>query len=268
MDVPGFALITGAASGMGRATAHVFARDGCSGIALLDLNSDALQTVKAEVEKLATASNFKAVTHILDVTDDKAVDGVVLHVKETFGRIDYVVNAAGIAFKHEGGAAYAETKDWKRVLEVNLDGTFYVLRAAARIMLQQDRLKSAIDGRELQRGSIVNFASIAGLTGIGLSTAYTASKHAVIGLTRTASEDYARQGLRINAVCPGYVDTPMTRGTAEILKAFVDRTENWTPMGRAAQPEELANAVVFLSSGRASYMTGSAMVVDGGYTER
>ena len=268
MDVLGFALITGAASGMGRATAHIFARDGCAGIALLDLNDSALQKVKAEVESLATATSFKAVTHVLDVTDEKAVDSVVDNVKQTFGRIDYVVNAAGIAFKHEGGAAFAETKDWKRVLEVNLDGTFYVLRASSKIMLQQDRLKSNIDGRELQRGSIVNFASIAGLTGIGMSTAYTASKHAVIGLTRTASEDYAGQGLRINAVCPGYVDTPMTRGSAEILKAFEDRTKNWTPIGRAAQPEELANAVVFLSSGRASYMTGSAMVVDGGYTER
>ena len=203
MDVPGFALITGAASGMGRVTAQKFAQDGAAGVALLDLNAEVLETVKSEVEPLSKTKGFKVVTHALDVSDEAAVDKAVNSVAETFGRIDYVVNAAGIAFKHEGGGAYAETKDWKRVLEINLDGTFYILRAAARIMLKQDPIKSSIDGRDLQRGSIVNFASVAGLTGIAQSTAYVCSKHAVIGLTKTCSEDYAKQGLRINAVCPG-----------------------------------------------------------------
>ena len=268
MDVSGYALITGGASGMGRACAKAFARDGAAGVALLDLNAEALESVKKEVESLAQTKDFKVVTHVLDVSNETKVDEVVQSVAQTFGRIDYVVNAAGIAFKHEGGGAYAQTKDWKRVLEVNLDGTFFVLRATAKIMLKQDPIKSMIDGRELQRGSIVNFASVAGLTGIGMSTAYCASKHAVIGLTRTTSEDYARQGLRINALCPGYINTPMTRSTPEIAKALEERTKVWTPMGRAGRPEELADAVIFLSGGRSSFVTGSAMVVDGGYTER
>ena len=268
MDVSGYALITGGASGMGRACAKAFARDGAAGVALLDLNAEALESVKKEAESLAQTKDFKVVTHVLDVSDETKVDDVVQSVAQTFGRIDYVVNAAGIAFKHEGGGAYAQTKDWKRVLEVNLDGTFFVLRATAKIMLKQDPIKSMIDGRELQRGYIVNFASVAGLTGIGMSTAYCASKHAVIGLTRTTSEDYARQGLRINALCPGYINTPMTRSTPEIAKALEERTKVWTPMGRAGRPEELADAVIFLSGGRSSFVTGSAMVVDGGYTER
>ena len=268
MDVSGYALITGAASGMGAACAKCFARDGAAGVALLDQNAGPLETVKKEIESISKTQGFKVVTHQVDVSNDADVDKVVEQVARSFGRIDYVVNAAGIAFKHEGGAAFAETKDWKSVLDVNLDGTFFVLRAAAKIMLKQDPIKSVIDGRELLRGSIVIFASVAGLTGIGTSTAYTASKHAVVGLTRTASEDYAKKGLRINAVCPGYIDTPMTRSTPEIAAAMKERTEVWTPMGRAGRPEELADAVLFLSGGRSSFVTGSAMVVDGGYTQR
>lgn len=253
---------------MGRECAKKFAQDGAAGVALLDLQSDKLEAVAKEVQPLAVKKDFQIATYVVDVSDENAVNKVVAEVAQKFGRLDYAVNAAGIAFKHEGGGAYAETKDYKRVLEINLDGTFYVMRAAAQIMLKQDPIKSTIDGRELQRGSIVNFASVAGLTGIGMSTAYCASKHAVIGLARTMSEDYARQGLRFNCVCPGYIDTPMTRQNPTIEKSLEDRSKNWTPMGRAGQPGELADAVIFLCGGRSSFITGSAMVVDGGYTER
>ncbi len=160
---------------MGRETAKKFAQDGAAGVALLDLNAEALEKVKSEVQPLSQNKDFKIVTHALDVSNEDEVNKVVSSVKEAFGRIDYVVNSAGIAFKHEGGGAFAETKDYRKVLAVNLDGTFFVMRAAAKIMLEQSPLKSTIDGRELQRGSIVNFASVAGLTGIGLSTAYCVS---------------------------------------------------------------------------------------------
>lgn len=268
MDVPGFALITGAASGMGRECAKIFARDGASGVALLDLNASALEGAKAEVESISKKEGFKTATYSLDVSNEEEVDKAINTVHQMFGRIDYVVNAAGVAFKHQGGAAFAVTKDWKRVLDINLDGTFFVLRAAAKIMLDQEPIKSTIDGRDLQRGSIVNFASVAGLTGISLSTAYTCSKHAVIGLTKTTSEDYAGKGLRINAVCPGYMNTPMTRSTPEIARVFEEKVRNWTPMGRAGKPEEVADAVIWLCGGRSSFVTGTAVVVDGGYMER
>ena len=147
-------------------------------------------------------------THAVDVSDEEAITEAVDKTHESFGRLDYVVNAAGIAFKHKGGAAFAETKDYRRILAINLDGTFFVMREALKFMLKQEPIESAIDGRPLQRGSIVNFASVAGLTGINESTAYCASKHAVIGLTRQSSEDHAGQGIRVNAVCPGYIDTP------------------------------------------------------------
>jgi NAD(P)-dependent dehydrogenase (short-subunit alcohol dehydrogenase family) len=269
MDVPGIALITGAASGIGRACAKTFVRDGASGIALLDLNPEALASIKAEIEEQFKGSRpCRIETYTINITDEHRVNQVIQEVATTFNRLDYVVNAAGIAMKHAGGAAFCETSDWNRILDVNLSGTFFVLRAAARSMLDQEPIRSEIDGRPLQRGSIVNFSSIQGVVGIALSTAYTASKHAVIGLTRTASEDYAKDGLRINAICPGYTETPLTTGSPEILAAMTEKVENAVPMVRMGRPEEIADGVVYLSGGRASFVTGTALFVDGGYTQR
>lgn len=257
MDVPGFALITGAASGIGRATAKTFVRDGAAGVALLDLNEAALQTVKGEIEAEHGKRGGQpcvVITHAVNVVDEEQVNSVVNQVATQFGRLDYVVNAAGIAFKHVGGAAFAETKDWQRVMDVNLNGTFFVLRAAAQIMLKQDPILSSIDGRPLQRGSIVNFSSIQGLVGIGLSTSYSCAKHAIIGLTKSASEDYAAQGLRINSICPGYTETPMTTKNPLVLEAMVQRVATAVPMGRMGQPQEIADGVVWLCGGRSSFV--------------
>ncbi|ETN40508.1 uncharacterized protein HMPREF1541_04785 [Cyphellophora europaea CBS 101466] len=282
MDVPGVALITGAASGIGAACAHTFARDGCSGLALLDVNGPALENLKAEI--LAARSSrdqqlqhppasadkppFRIETYMCDVTSEADVAETLTQAAETFTRLDYVVSAAGIAKKHAGGAAHATLPDWQRVLDVNLTGTFLVLRTAAQIMLTQAPLRSSIDGRELQRGVIVNFSSILGAVGVPLSTAYTASKHGVLGLTRTASEDLAAQGVRINAVCPGYTETPMTMGDAVVKEAMDERVRTMVPMGRMGRPQEIADGVVYLAGGRSSFVCGSALFVDGGYTQR
>ena len=271
MDVPGFALITGAASGIGKACAATFASDGAAGVALLDINHDALMASKAEIEEQQCKRGGKPcrfIVRTLDVTKEDDVDRVVKEVAQEFGRLDYVVNAAGIAIKHEGGAAFAPTKDWQLVLDVNLNGTFFVLRAAAKIMLKQDPILSSIDGRQLQRGSIVNFSSILGVVGVPLSTAYVASKHGVLGLTRTASEDYAKDGLRINAICPGYTETPMVMGSPLILQAMEERVGTAVPMRRMARPQEIADGVVYLSGGRSSFVTGTGLAVDGGFTQR
>ncbi|KAJ6131311.1 hypothetical protein N7523_001771 [Penicillium sp. IBT 18751x] len=272
MDISGIALITGAASGIGRACALGFVRDGASGIALLDICQTALEQVTTEIQELQRARGHTKPCRVeiypTNVADENRVNEVVENVARTFGRLDYVVNAAGIAMKHIGGAAFAETTDWQRILDVNLNGTFYVLRAAARIMLSQEPIRSVIDGRPLQRGSIVNISSIQGLVGITLSTAYTTSKHAVIGLTRTASEDYASKGLRINAICPGYTETPLTTKSPEILKAMMERVSTAVPMERMGQPEEIADGVLYLSGGRSSFVTGTALSVDGGYVSR
>ncbi|KAM0354882.1 hypothetical protein ACHAPU_000718 [Fusarium lateritium] len=270
MDVPGFALITGGASGIGRACAKAFARDGAAGVALIDLNLEALQAVKSEIEQeqLSPNKDFQIQVYPSDVTDEYRINQIVEEVAQTFGRIDYVVNAAGIAMKHQGGVAFAHTADWNRVVNINLNGTFFVLRAAAKVMLKQEPICSSINGRALQRGSIINFSSIQGVVGIPLSTSYTAAKHAIIGLTRSASEDYAKDGLRINAICPGYTETPMTTKNPEVLKAMQERITTAVPMHRMGQPEEIADGVLYLAGGRSSFVTGSALVVDGGYTQR
>ncbi|KAF4554510.1 Enoyl-(Acyl carrier protein) reductase-like protein 6 [Elsinoe fawcettii] len=264
MDVPGFALITGAASGIGAASALSFAKEGAAGVALFDLNRKTLDLVADNIRSIS--STTKVHVEVVDVSDEASVDAAVERVRDTFGRIDYVVNSAGIVYKHPKGAAFAETTHWKRVIDVNLNGLFYVLRATARIMLEQEPIKSSIDGRALQRGSIVNVASIMGVVGVAKSTGYTAAKHAVVGLTRTASEDHAAQGLRINVVCPGYIDTPFTNATEELQKLMQKKATEDVPMRRTGRPEEIADAVMFLSGGRSSFVTGSVLIVDGGYT--
>ena len=271
MDIPGFALVTGAASGIGRACAKTFIRDGAAGVALLDLNEEALHLVKAEIEAEVSQRGGRPIqleVYPVNVTDEVRVDEVVKSAAAKFGRLDYVVNAAGIAFKHKGGAAFAETKDWQRVIDVNLNGTFFVLRAAAQIMLKQEPILSIIDGRPIQRGSIVNFSSIQGLVGVPLSTSYAVAKHAIMGLTKSASEDYAKLGLRINAVCPGYCETPMTTRDPAVLEVMMQKVASEVPMGRMGQPQEIADSVVWLCGGRASFVTGTGLSVDGGYIQR
>ncbi|KAK5079427.1 hypothetical protein LTR51_001624 [Lithohypha guttulata] len=270
MDVPGFALITGAASGIGKACALTFARDGAAGIALFDLNEEALAAVEQEIDEQQTkiGRSCQVLTLTVNVAAEEEVEKAVLAVAEQFGRLDYVVNAAGIAIKHQGGTAFADTAAWQKTLDINLTGTFFVLRATAKIMLKQEPILSSIDGRPLQRGSIINCSSIQGVVGVPLSAAYTASKHAVIGLTRTASEDYAKDGLRINAICPGYTETPMTTKSPLILQAMVERVATAVPMQRMGQPHEIADGVVYLAGGRSSFVTGTALSVDGGYTQR
>ncbi|KAL2829362.1 NAD(P)-binding protein [Aspergillus pseudoustus] len=269
MDVSGFALITGAASGIGRACALGFAREGAAGLALFDLNLDGLSSLKGEIETLLTdkSSHCQIELRSINIADEVQVNATVSEITQTFGRLDYVVNAAGIAMKHPGGAAFVETTDWKRIMDINLMGSFFVLRAAARVMLNQDPITSSIDGRMVQRGSIVNFGSIQGVVGIAASTAYAVSKHGILGLTRTASEDYAKDGIRINAICPGYTLTPLT-SQPEVLKVMEEKVASSVPMGRMGTANEIADGVLYLAGGRSSFVTGTTLMVDGGYTQR
>jgi NAD(P)-dependent dehydrogenase (short-subunit alcohol dehydrogenase family) len=270
MDVPGFALVTGSGSGIGRACAETFARDGAAGVALVDMNEAALQEVKAAIDEQLKKRGQTCQIEVfpLNVTDEQEVERVVAEVAQKFGRLDYVINAAGTACKHPGGSAFVETEDWRRVMSVNLDGSFFILRAAARIMLKQDPIKSSIDGRPLSRGSIVNFSSIQGLVGITLSTAYCTSKTAILGLTRVACDDYAKDGIRINAICPGYTETPMTTKNPMVWQAMQERVVTAVPMQRVGQPQEIADGVVWLAGGRSSFVNGIALSVDGGYCAR
>ena len=239
-------IVTGGASGMGAATARRFAASG-DRVTIVDRNRDVAATVAGE-----TGAEIRAG----DVSDSDFCDDVVDEVCGESGRLDVVVNAAGVI--HRAGAAGTSDEDWRRVMGVNVDGLFYMSRAAVRQMKPRGK------------GVIVNFGSIWGDVGAAGVVAYCASKGAVHQITKAMALDHVGDGIRINAVAPGEVDTPMLRSersdevTAETLAALAGTV----PMNRLADPDEVAAVVEFLASDDASYITGSIVTVDAGYTAR
>ena len=243
-------LVTGAASGIGRATAKAFAREGAT-LALVDRDGEGLRTVREEI----VAAGGRATTLALDVTDSAAVDRAHDEVAVEHGRIDVAFNNAGViepvAWLHD-----TPEDSWDRVIAVNLKGVWLCMRAQLRHMFAR------------REGVIVNTSSAAGLVGAPGTSPYTTAKHGVIGLTRTAALEYATHGIRVNAVAPGTVETPMMdEFSRQQDDPFADApVRHGHPNGRLARPEEIADAVLFLASERSTFATGSTLVVDGGYT--
>ena len=231
------AIVTGAASGMGAATARLLIEAGA-----IVLGAD-------------IASN-PAIALIGDVADSAFCDAAVAQAVARHGRIDILVNAAGVIVRADAPATDDEA--WHRQMRVNVDGTFFMCRAAIRQMRQQGS------------GAIVNFGSIWGSAGGKGHVAYATAKGAVHNLTRSLALDHAREGIRVNAVCPGEVDTPMLRGAGRAVPLtdaqLAEMADRVVPNGRLAQPEEIGRVVVFLCSDAASYMTGALVPVDGGWS--
>jgi NAD(P)-dependent dehydrogenase (short-subunit alcohol dehydrogenase family) len=226
------ALVTGGASGIGAATAEL----------LTDRGAEVV------VADLASGDGV----HVLDVTDEEAVDRLVAEVVDTHGRLDLAANVAGTSGTFANVVEVA-TEDWARTLRVNLDGVFFCLRAELRAM------RAGGDG-----GAVVNVSSGAGLMGVPGMGAYAASKHGVIGLTRSAALEVAREGIRVNAVCPGSVRTPMLRGFVGGDEEALEKMGHQAPIGRVAEPGEVAEAIVWLLSDAARYVTGDIIRTDGG----
>lgn len=241
------ALITGAASGIGRATALAFARNGASVII-----ADTLEVGGAETARMVEELGRKAIFIRCDVSRDADVKETMRRTVETFGRLDYAFNNAGIEGKQAMTPDCSE-ENWDRVININLKGVWLCMKHQLPQMLKQGS------------GSIVNCSSIAGLNGFPGIPAYSASKHGVIGLTKTAALEYAKSGIRVNVVCPGVIQTPMIdrfiHGEAQIQKQLVAGE----PVGRVGRPEEIASAVLWLCSDESSFVTGHSMVVDGGW---
>ena len=245
------ALVTGGGSGIGRATAIAMAREGAR-VAVSDLSKEGID----ETVALINAAGGQSIAIQGDVTDEADVANMVARTVSAFGRIDCAFNNAGVAGRSVGPPGQRihglTQPSVAKMFSVNLMGVFLCLKYEIAQMLKQG------DG-----GAIVNTASIAGLVGLATSAHYVATKHGVVGLTKSAAIEYAQDGIRVNCVNPGYIKTPMTR---ETMDERYDEIIAKVPVRRLGVPEEIAEAVVWMCSDKASFMTGASHVIDGGYS--
>lgn len=239
------ALITGGASGIGAASARRFAEEGAD-LALADL-----QPFGDELR--ASLGDARVSFHSIDVLDEESIRAAVTAAEAEHGKLDVLLNAAGVT--GYGAAHELAVEEWDRVLNINLRGSYLVAKHVLPGMMQR------------RSGSIVHIASVEGMTALNQQLSYNASKGAVIMMTKNMAIDYGGEGIRVNCLCPGLIDTPMTAMLKEEgLVALREQMVELHAMKRAGKPEEIANCALFLASDEASFVTGSAMVVDGGWT--
>lgn len=235
------AVITGGASGIGEATARLFVQEGAK-VVLADLNEEKGQALATELGEMATFVQ-------VDVTVEADVQEMFAKAKEAYGKVDILFNNAGIGGM--GASDELSFEEWRQVIQINLDAVFLVAKHGIKAM------------KENGSGSIVNTASILGHVGQAETAAYTASKGGVVNLTRALAVEFAKESIRVNAVCPGYIETPLLEALDEPMKQHLVSLH---PIGRLGRDDEVAKAVLFLASDDASFVTGANLLVDGGYT--
>jgi NAD(P)-dependent dehydrogenase (short-subunit alcohol dehydrogenase family) len=239
------AIVTGSGSGIGRAVAQVFVRHGAR-VIVADINESAAH----ETVEICGQDHARAV--VVDVSKESDVAAMVAAAVQEFGRLDYAHNNAGITIS---GVPTAEVslEDWQRVIDVDLTGVFLCMKNEIPAMLDSGG------------GAIVNTASSLGLVGLAQQPAYVAAKHGVVGLSKAAAIEYSALGVRVNSICPGVIRTPLFEGAAASDPEMLSNIEAAHPIGRVGQPEEIAEAVVWMCSDAASFLTGHPLAVDGGY---
>jgi NAD(P)-dependent dehydrogenase (short-subunit alcohol dehydrogenase family) len=242
------AFVTGAANGIGRAAALAFAREGASVVV-----ADVAEQGNQETARMIEEAGGRALAVRCDVSRAEDVKAALDQTVETFGRLDFAFNNAGVEQPIMATAELTE-KEWDRIVDINLRGVFLCMRHEIPLMLKQ------------RGGVIVNTSSGAGVKGFAGQGAYCAAKHGVVGLTKTAALDYAKANIRVNAVCPGIIETPMMDRFSGGTPQGRERVIAQEPVGRMGKPEEIAAAVVWLCSDAAAFVIGHAMVIDGGQT--
>lgn len=235
-------LITGGAGGIGKATALKFLNRGAS-LELWDMDIDAGEKL---VEELAS-EGFDAHFRVVDVTDYEAVRDAMQDLKQRWNRLDVLINNAGIT--RDATLKKMSVEDWQKVMDVNLNGVFYCGKAAAEIMIEQES------------GVILNASSVVGVYGNFGQSNYVATKSGVIGLSKTWARELGRKGIRVNAVAPGFIETPMVKTVPDKI---LEQLKNQTPLGRLGQADDIASAYVYLASEDAAFITGTVLQVDGG----
>ncbi|WP_029933553.1 SDR family oxidoreductase [Thiomicrospira pelophila] len=242
------AVITGASSGIGFATAQAFAKQGAK-VVIADVQVQKGEQAVAELKKMGAEAMFVKT----DVSDSKQIENMIAHTLSTYQRLDFAINNAGIDGDRAPTADCTE-QNWDRVIDINLKGVWLCMKNQIPQMVKQGS------------GCIVNISSIAGVVGFQNVPAYCASKGGVIQLTKTAALEYAKQGVRINAVCPGVIKTPMVAGVFEKDPKMEEALNAGTPIGRLGSPEEIASAIMWLCSDHAGFMNGQPLIMDGGWT--
>lgn len=257
----GNAFVSGAANGIGRATAFAYAKAGVDGLYLIDVNREALETVKTELLAATKTPGFRVEIEVVNVTNEVQVEKMAENFVKAFGRMDYAANIAGISEKIITPLADTATETYRDVQSVNTDGVFFCMRAQLRVMKVQEPV-SKIPGRKACRGSIVNISSIASERVIPGLSSYTISKHGVSGMTRSAAFTHASDRIRVNAVAPGFVYT----GMSFPVQVVTDWIMEAQPMGRYGKSEEVADVVLFLSGPKTSSVNGQVWYADGGFS--
>ncbi|KAK3172342.1 hypothetical protein OEA41_005663 [Lepraria neglecta] len=264
----GFALITGAASGIGQETGFSFAEAGASGVLFADINKQGAQESAEMSKKFAKNPEYRAIAVKVDVTDPESVQSMVDTAIKEFGRIDHSVNSAGVSSSSDAPVSDLSLEDYARITDTNIKGTMLCVRAVSKAMSTQEPLtyEGRRGSRSLGRGSIVNMGSASSYVGTPGTMSYTTSKHAIIGLTKTAAQDNKKHHIRVNAICPSWVDTPMMERILQRKPQLEQVIEKVSPLERMAEPEEVADVIVFLCSPSASYVNGTGLLVDAGLT--